>query len=214
MMPILVTGFDSFPGVKDNPSAALMAALDDEKPHFSRLDIRLETRVLSVVYEGLGDRVAALVQDVRPQAILHFGVATTREEISIETRARNRANLHTADANGAYPASHILDKRKPETISVRIPAAQIAAKIRAAGIAAKTSRDAGDYLCNALLFETLTSFEELPAGFIHIPRPRTEPITSSRPSFAEIVKATDIAIVAIAAHVRHIGARSAALTSS
>jgi pyroglutamyl-peptidase len=214
MMPILATGFDSFPGVKDNPSAALMAALDNQKPHFSRLGIRLETHVLPVVYEGLGDRVTALVQNIRPQAILHFGVAAAREDISIETRARNRASLTTADASGAHPPSHTLDKHKPEAVFVRIPAAQIAARIRAAGIAAKTSRDAGDYLCNALLFETLTSFGDLPAGFIHIPLPMAQPIKSSRPSFADIVTATDIAIVAIAAHVRHIGAPHAALTSS
>ena len=81
---------------------------------------------------------------------------------------------------------------------MRIPAAEIAAKIRRAGIAARISHDAGAYLCNATLYETLQRQKDLPAGFIHIPVP-AHADDASRPSFADIVAAAEIAIVTVAA---------------
>jgi len=210
MIGILATGFGAFPGVADNPSAALMGALHRRAPHFARLGIDVSTHVLPVLYEGLGKRLAALVKDVKPDAILHFGVAARRDVISVETCAHNRVSLEAADANAMRPKSHLLDERGPETIRVRLPATQIVAKIRAAGIEAKISRDAGTYLCNATLYDTLTSQSHLPVGFIHIPMPSHAASRSSRPHFAEIVAAADIAIVAVAAYVRHTRALSAA----
>lgn len=201
MICILVTGFAAFPGVENNPSAALMAALEKKRDHFDRLGIRLETRVLPVVYEGLAARLSELCVETRPDAILHFGVAARRKCISIETRARNRVDPRAADAQGERPGLNVLSLDGAETIPVRIPAARIAAGIRDAGIAARISRDAGAYLCNATLYETLRTQKDLPAGFIHIPIPARAD-DASRPSFADIAAAAEIAIVAVAAQTR------------
>lgn len=84
---------------------------------------------------------------------------------------------------------------------MRIRAAEITSKIRRAGIAARISHDAGAYLCNATLYETLQRQKELAAGFIHIPVPGRAD-DASRPSFADIVAASEIAIVAVAAQIR------------
>lgn len=201
MITLLVTGFAAFPGVQSNPSAALMAALEEKRDRFARLGIRLETRVLPVVYESLAARLSTLCAETRPDAILHFGVATRRRCISIETCARNRVDRRVADAQGRRPSLNVLSLDGAEKIAVRIPAAQIAAKIRCAGIAVKMSRDAGAYLCNATLYETLRAQHDLPAGFIHIPMPARHQ-DAARPSFAEIATAAEIAIIAIAAHAR------------
>ena len=197
MTRILVTGFGPFPGVTDNPSDDLMRALGARVKHFKQLGILLEARTLPVVYEGLAGRLSALVQETAPDAILHFGVATRRKMISVETRAHNRRYPRAVDARGAQPGSAILYVDGPATIGVQIPAAKIAARIRSAGIAAKTSREAGRYLCNATLYETLRAQPHLPAGFIHIPLPGRR----GAPDFHDIVEAADIAIVALAAHV-------------
>jgi len=201
MTRILVTGFAAFPGVRSNPSATLMAALEKKRDRFARLGICFETRVLPVAYEGLASRLAALNAETRPDAILHFGVAARRRCISIETRAHNRANPRAPDAQGERPRSNVLSFEGPETISVRIPAAQIAAQIRRAGIAVEVSHDAGAYLCNATLYETLRTHKDLPAGFVHVPVPG-RPNDMSRPSFADIVTAAEIAIVATVAQAR------------
>ncbi len=201
MIRILVTGFAAFPGVQTNPSAALMAALEKKRSRFARLGIHLETRVLPVVYEGLAARLSTLCAETRPDAILHFGVAARRSCISVETRARNRANSCAVDAQGSRTRMNVLARDGAATIAVRIPAAQIAAKIRRAGIAVEISQDAGAYLCNATLYETLRTQHNLPAGFIHIPMP-ARPNDASRPSFADISTAAEIAIIAVAAHAR------------
>jgi pyroglutamyl-peptidase len=197
MTRILVTGFGPFPGITDNPSDDLMRALGAQVKHFKQLGILLEARTLPVVYEGLAGRLSALVQKTAPDAILHFGVATRRKMISIETRAHNRRHPRAVDAQGAQPGSAILYVDGPETLGVQIPAARIASRIRRAGIAAQTSRDAGRYLCNATLYETLRAQPHLPAGFIHIPLPGRR----GAPDFPDIVEAADIAILALAAHV-------------
>jgi pyroglutamyl-peptidase len=211
MSRILVTGFGPFPGVKDNPSASLMTALRARRRHFELLNIHLETHVLPVIYNGLAARLAALTGDTAPDAILHFGVATRRKIISVETRACNRANRSAPDAQGDRPPSDMLNSKGGESLAVRIPAAGIAARIRAAGVAAETSRDAGAYLCNATLYETLRSRKNPPAGFIHIPLP-AGPRNASQVSFDDIVEAAEIAIVAIVLHVRQVN--SLATTSS
>ena len=197
MTRILVTGFGPFPGVTDNPSDDLMRALEARREHFKQLGILLEARTLAVVYEGLATRLSALVRETAPDAILHFGVATRRKTISVETRAHNRRHPRAVDAQGAQPDSAILHIDGPATIGVQIPAAKIASRICSAGIAALTSRDAGRYLCNATLYETLRAQPQLPAGFIHIPLPGRR----GAPDFRDIVEAADIAIVALAAHV-------------
>jgi pyroglutamyl-peptidase len=197
MSRILVTGFGPFPGVAENPCDDLMRALEARREHFKQLGILLEARTLPVVYEGLAARLSALVRETAPDAILHFGVATRRKTISVETRAHNRRHPRAADAQGAQPGSAVLHVDGPTKIGVQIPAAKIAARIRSAGIAAQTSRDAGRYLCNATLYETLRAQPHLPAGFIHIPLPGRD----GAPDFPVIVEAADIAIVALAAYV-------------
>ncbi len=199
MITILVTGFGEFPGVRDNPSAALMRSLAARRDHFARLGIRLETHVLPVVYAGLAARLCALAADKTPDAILHFGVAARRKIISVETRARNCRHPGAADAQGERPASGIIDAAGPETIAVGVPAARIVARLRAAGLAATLSHDAGRYLCNATLYETLRMRRDVPAGFIHIPLPRRYRRTRD---LAGIVAAAEIAIITITADLR------------
>lgn len=208
MITILATGFGAFPRVRNNPSAALVNALRARRAHFSRLEINLETCVLPVVYDGLKTRVATLVENTAPQAVLHFGVAAERELISIELYARDRIGSRRPDMHGARPCYERTGNAGEGKVAVRIPAAQIAARIARAGIAVELSQDAGAYLCNALLLETLTSHKDVAAGFIHIPLPSRS--RSSRPSFDQIVKAADIALVAVAAHVRQISILPAA----
>lgn len=174
-----------------------MRHLAARRDRFARLGIRLETHVLPVVYQGLAARLASLADETKPDAILHFGVAARRKIISVETRAHNRRRLGAADAQGERPASGRIDLNGPETIAVRIPAAQIVAKIRRAGIAAALSHDAGRYLCNATLYETLRG--RLPAGFVHIPLPGRDHM---RLDFADIAAAAEIAIIAVAAYHR------------
>lgn len=212
MIKVLVTGFGAFPGTCRNPSLALLAALHKRRMRLARLGIDLELRVLPVVYAGLGPRLAKLAGEIRPDAIIHFGLAGRRKIISVETRARNHVNLLHPDAAGARPPRLALLPSGPEIVKARVPAPQIVAALRQAGIASGLSNDAGNYLCNASFYHSLVAADATCIGFIHVPAPRRRMARSSprqdsprkdkRPRFADVVAAAEIALVIIARAVR------------
>lgn len=204
MLTLLITGFGPFPGVKHNPSEALMTALRERHARFEQWGVRPELHVLPVLYADISSRLARLVAETKPDAILHFGLAGSRRTIRIETSARNRVNPRLLDAAGARFKSCSLSANGPAQIKTRIPATAIVADLRRAGIAAQLSQDAGNYVCNATFFHSLTSQPSLPVGFIHIPWPAEDRLfrLGSRPSFAQIVTAAEIAIMRTALTVR------------
>jgi pyroglutamyl-peptidase len=197
-LTVLVTGFGAFPGAKHNPTVDLIAALQHRGKRFARFGLRLETRILPVLYAEIAPRLAKLAAEVKPDAILHFGLAGRRKTIAIETRACNRVSLSVPDTGGARAHAFCLVRDGAAVVRARVPAAQIRAALRRAGIASDLSRDAGSYLCNAALYHSLAAPAPYCVGFIHIPWP------ARHPSFAEIVKAAEIAVLetAIAARER------------
>jgi pyroglutamyl-peptidase len=197
MLTVLATGFGSFPGAQHNPSVDLMAALDRRKAWFAGFGIKLETRVLPVLYAEIAPRLAKLAAEVKPDVILHFGLAGRRKSISIETRAYNRASLFATDAGGARAREFRLTPDGAAVVAARIPATQIRVALRRAGIVSHLSRDAGTYICNAALYHSLAARQTPYVGFIHIPWP-----TRQHPTFAEIVKAAEIAILETAVAAR------------
>ncbi|HTJ02896.1 MAG TPA: hypothetical protein VL492_08885 [Methylovirgula sp.] len=210
MITMLVTGFGAFPGVRSNPTLTLLQMLDRRRPRFARLGITLELHALPVAYARLAAQLAQLIAETKPDAILHFGLAGRRKRITIEYAARNRANILHPDADGAYP--HLtLQKDTPDRLPARAPILQIASAWRQNNIAGTTSRDAGDYLCNACLYQSLSHRSLARAdigsvGFIHIPYPRVRCPAGSRadkrPSLSHLITATEIAVIEAARSVR------------
>jgi pyroglutamyl-peptidase len=202
MIRLLVTGFGAFPGVRRNPTLALLAALDRRRARFARFGIALELHALPVIYDGLSARLDDLIKTIKPDAILMFGLASRRTHLSIESQARNRAKMFQRDAQGAYPPAAVLLSGAPQQMKTRMPAQGIIAAWRRAGITGTPSRDAGDYLCNANLYLCLN--RPIGAvGFIHIPYPRKAGAEKdARPRFTDIVAAADIAIIHMARAAR------------
>ncbi len=208
MLTCLVTGFGAFPGAKHNPTVDLVASLRRRERRFARFGIRLETRILPVLYAEIAPRLAKLLAEIEPDAILLFGLAGRRKSVSIETRARNRASLLHPDAGGIYAEGLSLTPGGASILSARFPAVQIVTALRRAGVASRLSRNAGNYLCNAAFYHSLVARHPASVGFIHITWPaarrgrRSSTYSSSRPTFAEIVKAAEIAILEVATAAR------------
>ncbi|QXX73620.1 pyroglutamyl-peptidase I [Methylovirgula sp. HY1] len=208
MIKILVTGFGGFPGAHHNPSLTLLTLLPRKRARLARLGIALELRALPVVYAGLGPRLAQLAAELRPDAILHFGLAGRRKIISLETRARNRVNPLHPDAHGARPRDLAVLPGAPHIVPTRLPTRQILSAWRRAGIASGLSNDAGDYLCNATLYHSLVAQSDATCvGFIHIPHPRRHASRPSQPGrkpprLTDIGVAAEMALVIIATAAR------------
>jgi pyroglutamyl-peptidase len=204
---MLVTGFGPFPGAPSNPTQQLVA-------HLARLrrpataGLRLVTHILPTSYAAVDQQLTALVDQHQPDAIVMFGVAGRSKAIRIETLARNRITR-------VYPD---IDRRIPQVASIvpgegtrrgQAPFVQLAAAVRASGLPARLSRDAGTYLCNYGYWRALEQQSRATGPrlvvFIHIPNMRRHRRTSARskpPIRDQLLWAAQNILIAAAAAVR------------
>jgi pyroglutamyl-peptidase len=205
-LTLLVTGFGPFPGAPFNPSSAIIAMLGGAAMRrFERLGVRLTTARLPVVFADVPGALTALLAQTTPDAVLHIGLAGRRKKLGVEKQGRNRLTRLFPDAARALPASRHITAHAPEFRRARLPLAQLARTLNAAGATAEISRDAGAYVCNQTLYLTLG--ETIPlVGFIHIPRPRgRHPLARAktpRITLQQMARAIEEALVAIAREAR------------
>ncbi|MBN9671185.1 pyroglutamyl-peptidase I [Roseibium aggregatum] len=163
---ILVTGFSPFPGAPVNPTQVLMHRLPKRLSN-RETGIDFVFRVLPTTWAARADTTARLLEELQPDAVVHFGLDGTRRTINIETRAVNRATRIRPDASGRKPAQPVLTPGAVRYRPATLPARPLRDAALSAGAPAKISADAGTYLCNATLWDTLGS--GTPAIFVHVP---------------------------------------------
>lgn len=77
------------------------------------------------------------------------------------------------DEAGEHPTNNAIRAGGASRLEVTAPAAALAEKLNARGFPARTSKDAGRFLCNEMLYELLQLQQENPAVaavyFIHVP---------------------------------------------
>lgn len=169
---ILLTGFGPFPGVVENASERFVPKLAHlAARRFSAH--RVVARILPTEWERAPSRLQTLYERERPKLVLHFGVSERALGYIIETVARN-ARKDAEDAAGARPRDEVVVRGGPESIQARVPAVDIRERLTAIKVPAVTSEDAGEYLCNAILYKSLIFAEQIEqpdaVGFMHIPR--------------------------------------------
>jgi pyroglutamyl-peptidase len=167
MTAVLITGFGPFPGAPSNPTMAIARHLGTMRRQYLA-DVRRVVRLLPTTWAML-DSVAGMVSATAPDAVLMFGLAGRRRRITPETRALNRAGILRRDAAGCEPFNRRLTPGGPRARAGTIDAHRMVARLKAAGLPSTASRDAGDYLCNALFWRMLE--QGRPCIFVHMPRP-------------------------------------------
>jgi pyroglutamyl-peptidase len=215
---VLVTGFTSFPGARTNPTEALATILPKRQARFAKLGITLEARILPVVYATIAPAIAEHVRALSPDLILHFGLAARRSHICIESVARNCLNTIHADADGRLSPSATIRRGGPAFVRARIATTEIVAALRRSGHFCRLSNDAGDYLCNAAFYLSLTAPHAPHVGFIHVPHVRSLNRRTHGPlprlTMPGLVRAAETAIIVAAKAARReerSGERAAAL---
>jgi pyroglutamyl-peptidase len=200
MTTVLITGFGPFPGAPSNPTMRLARHLGRVR-RMRFTGVRRVVRLLPTTWamlEGLPRAVA----DLDPDAVLMFGLAGRRRRITPEARALNHAGPLRVDADGRRPAAHHLTKGGPHARSGGIDAVLMAAAMRRAGLSAAVSRNAGDYLCNALFFRMAKTGRT--CIFVHVPRPVPPTLPKGRlkrprPTMRQIERAGEIALAFVLA---------------
>ena len=168
---ILVTGFGPFPGAPFNPTMPLVKRLTKlRRPAFA--DVELTGHIFHVTYTTVDRELPELIARHRPQALLMFGLADRTAHLRIETRARNAVTtlFPDADRNRARKGS-IMDGADALTFGPHT--AKLLRAADGTGIDARSSRDAGSYLCNYLSWRAIeaTCRDKGPrlAAFVHVP---------------------------------------------
>lgn len=167
---VLVTGFGPFPGVPVNATMRLVPTLADAGRR-AFPDVVFSTMLLATEWERAPARALEAMHELAPDLVLHFGVSSRARGFEIETRAVNACQA-SADAAGAYPSAPWVVAEAQDFLGATLPVRHIVTRLRQRGIPAFASRDAGAYLCNALLYRTLEAQRPDAAtrvGFVHIP---------------------------------------------
>jgi len=171
---VLLTGFGSFPGVPVNATAQLVPRLA-EAAAAAFPDTAITFDILPVTWHGGPQASAALIDACDPDVIVHFGVSERATGFVIETLARNGCHI-SIDAGGALPPLELIDPDAPAGLRATLPCETILRRLEDDGLPASLSEDAGQYLCNAVLFHSLLRVKEgVKVGFIHLPVTLGEP---------------------------------------
>ena len=168
---ILITGFGPFPGAPFNPTQPLVARLVRlRRPALA--DVELIGHIFHVTYATVDRELPELITRHRPQALLMFGLADRTAHVRIETRARNAVTTRfpDADRNRARKGSIASGA---DAMMFGPHAAKLLRAAVATGIDARTSRNAGSYLCNYLSWRAIEAVDKDDglhlASFVHIP---------------------------------------------
>jgi pyroglutamyl-peptidase len=167
-MQTLLTGFGPFGSMARNPSARIVK-------HFARTGAPrhvLTAHVLPVSYARAETAIGGLLGDGPYDAAVLLGVAQREACIRLEQFAHRRA-AGREDVDGAAPARLASDPDGPAFYRTTLPLELLHARLTAAGLPARVSEDAGDYLCNYVYYLTLAALStaQLPVRclFVHVP---------------------------------------------
>ena len=168
---ILITGFGPFPGASFNPTQPLVVRLLRlRRP--SLTEVELSGHIFPVTYAAVDRELPQLLTKYRPHALLMFGLANRTAYVRIETRARNAVTTLWPDAGRSRARKgSIMDGA--DALSFGPHTAKLQRAAIGTGIDARTSRDAGSYLCNYLSWRAIETTrkdnEPALAAFVHVP---------------------------------------------
>lgn len=162
---ILVTGFEPFGSDTINPTAQILDRLPDAAGIFA-----IHKLLLPVEFVRAPALAVAAYDALSPAAVLMLGQAGGRAAVTPELIARNRMNAAIPDNAGFQPADTPIIEDAPAVLSSTLPNEAVVQAIRACGLPAEASCDAGSYVCNCLFYRMLFyNGGEVPTGFIHVP---------------------------------------------
>lgn len=197
---ILVTAFEPFGGDELNPTELALSALPDSVAGFG-----IEKLLLPVEFGRAAEITLERIKSLSPAAVVMFGQAGGRSAITPERRGRNIMNARIPDNAGNMPQFRSLSLYGPDEILSTLPLEGIVAAIRAEGLPAEISDNAGAFVCNSLLYGVLEKVAPgVPAGFIHVPYIREQvegvPGRENKPfmELADVIRGMEAAVRAVA----------------
>lgn len=197
---LIWTGFEPFDVHASNPSGAV-AANAAELSQSPRWDC--EALTLPVTYDQA--KRFAIEHDTapeRPLFLLHVGLAAARAEVCFEVFAHNITGSKPDNDGQCGPPSRVLDPLGPLSRRTSLPVVRMCElwTHMVPPLGCRESHDAGDYICNAILYHSLGHLERRAgpgaAIFIHLPALKPsiyEPVANT---LAELITGLVLGVIA------------------
>ena len=167
---VLVTGFSVFPGAPANPTAWAIDELKRQNWHPDGAS--LFTQTLPVRFDLWEHEMEPLLDKVRPDVVIAFGLSAKATGVTLESIARNTVATDRPDHTGACAAGACVMESGRGEYATRLPLREIETALRSHGIPVSPSENAGDYLCNLTFYRLMALADDggpQIAGFIHVP---------------------------------------------
>lgn len=182
-MTILVTAFKPFQQEHINATMQALALLPDR---IGGADICMH--ILPVVFRRAAEELCALVDEIRPDAVVCLGQASGRADITPERVAINVMDARIADNAGNQPEDAPICPDGPAAYFSTLPIKAMVQAMKEAGVPASLSNTAGTFVCNDLMYSLLDHLARtgnlIPAGFIHVPATPEQAALRPTPSMA------------------------------
>ncbi|MBR6574609.1 MAG: pyroglutamyl-peptidase I [Clostridia bacterium] len=182
-MTILITAFEPFQQETINATMEALSLLPD-----SVCGHTLIKRTIPVVFGKAVEAVTALVDDLRPEAVICLGQASGRAEVTPERVAINVMDARIPDNAGEQPVDAPIREDGPAAYFSTLPVKAMVQAMKEASVPASLSNTAGTFVCNDLMYGLLDHLartgRNIPAGFIHIPATPAQAVERPTPSLA------------------------------
>ena len=182
-MTILITAFEPFQQETTNATMEALSLLPDQL-----CGVRLQKRVIPVVFGEAIDAVTKLVDDLQPDAVVCLGQASGRADVTPERVAINVMDARIPDNGGNQPEDVPIRDGGPAAYFSTLPVKAMVQAMKDAGVPASVSNTAGTFVCNDLMYGLLDHLartgQTIPAGFIHVPATPAQACDRPTPSLA------------------------------
>ena len=161
-LPVLVTGFEKFGEHSTNISGEVAQAVsgNNVREHI------IESLILSVDENGSKVVANRIISGERFAAIIHIGLAENENKARIEVQAKDILDFRIPDNSGRQPTNEKISGEGDISSTIVVEDWDVERMIESPII----SYDAGEYLCNEILYRTLYAISDnTPCFFLHLP---------------------------------------------
>jgi pyrrolidone-carboxylate peptidase len=151
---LLICGFQPAEGAEADATERAMAQLADAnwEPAGVTATYFFAPRIWDTATEAIADMMRAS----RAGAVLLVATARRSPDFAIEMRAQNRVSITKPDSTGRLRPSGRIASVGPAVARATAPVADMLHGLWDAGLKAHASSEAGDYICNFVLYRLLT----------------------------------------------------------
>jgi pyroglutamyl-peptidase len=170
---LLVTGFEPFGALVENPSATIVRELSRRAPLRPDDYPGLSVAILPTEFVKAERAIRELLQTDVPDVLLALGVAPRAQGLRLERTARNRDDAALPDNAGEQRKLTPIVPGGPDTFASTLPIQAMQAALEQLGVQVAISDDAGGYVCNHVFYTARQVIDScrLPTrcGFVHVP---------------------------------------------